>query len=202
MQLDTSGIVCAVRNHAEHGGVVRVMTPHHGLLAGYVRGARSRTMRPVLIAGNEADCSFRGRTADQMPSLTLEMTHSRGALMTESLAADAVVWTTSLVTAALAEAHPYPRLFKGLQGVLLAIEAAPAARGWAVALAGFERLVLAELGYGGDGESERTAADWTAILPQLEDNGAAIARHLLADRKTDLFAARIRLIERLKRAVA
>ena len=50
MRIETRAIVCALRSHGEHGGVVRLMTPDHGLQAAYVRGARGRGMRPVLIA--------------------------------------------------------------------------------------------------------------------------------------------------------
>ena len=52
MRIETTAIVCALRAHGEHGAVVRLMTAEHGLQAAYVRGARGRRMRPVLIAGN------------------------------------------------------------------------------------------------------------------------------------------------------
>jgi len=58
--LITSGIVCALRAHGEHGAVARLLTPDHGLVAGYVRGGRSRALRPVLLPGNavKAGCRF------------------------------------------------------------------------------------------------------------------------------------------------
>jgi DNA repair protein RecO (recombination protein O) len=52
MRIETPAIVCALLGHGEHGAVVRLMTPGHGLQAAYVRGARGSRMRPVLIAGN------------------------------------------------------------------------------------------------------------------------------------------------------
>ncbi|HYI48835.1 MAG TPA: recombination protein O N-terminal domain-containing protein, partial [Allosphingosinicella sp.] len=52
MRFTSPAIVCALRSHGEHGAVVRMMTRDHGLLAAYVRGARGRRMRPVLMAGN------------------------------------------------------------------------------------------------------------------------------------------------------
>ena len=57
MRFETKAIVCALRNHGEHGGVVRLMTPDHGLQAAYVRGARGRRMRPVLMAGNQVEAN-------------------------------------------------------------------------------------------------------------------------------------------------
>ena len=41
-------LVCALLPHGEHGAVLRFLTPDHGLVAGYVRGARSRRLRPAL----------------------------------------------------------------------------------------------------------------------------------------------------------
>jgi DNA repair protein RecO (recombination protein O) len=57
---------------------------------------------------------------------------------------------TALTATALPEAQPYPRLHAALGGVIGAIAAAPAARGWALALARYELLLLAELGFGLD----------------------------------------------------
>ena len=53
MRISTAGIVVAIRPHGEHGAVVRLMTPEHGLQACYVRGARGRRLRPVLMPGNQ-----------------------------------------------------------------------------------------------------------------------------------------------------
>ena len=52
LSLTTIAIVCSVRHHGEHGAIVRLLTPDHGLLPGYVRGGRSRALRPVLLPGN------------------------------------------------------------------------------------------------------------------------------------------------------
>ncbi len=52
MEMTTPALVLAVLPHGEHGAVVRFLTPLHGLVAGYVRGGRSRRLRPVLAIGN------------------------------------------------------------------------------------------------------------------------------------------------------
>lgn len=62
-QLVTPAILCSVRAHGEHGAVVRALTPDNGLVTGYVRGGRSRTMRPVLVPGNRVQAEYRARTA-------------------------------------------------------------------------------------------------------------------------------------------
>lgn len=150
MNIETPAIVCALRTHAEHGAVVRLMTPNDGLQAAYVRGARGRRMRPVLIAGNLVQARLRSRTEEQLAHAEIELTHSRAPLLSEPLPAAAIDWVTALTAAALPEAQPYPRLYDALGALLALIEAAPSATGWASLLVRYELLLLAELGFGLD----------------------------------------------------
>jgi DNA repair protein RecO (recombination protein O) len=242
-RLVTDAIICAVRSHGEHGAIVRVMTPANGLVAGYVRGGRSRHIRPILLPGNQVKAEFRARTEEQLASLVVELVHSRAPLLAEPLAAAAIDWICALTAAALPEENPYPAIFQALDGVLEAVEMAPAARGWASALVRYELLLLTELGFGLDmsactvtGASEDLAfisprsaaavsrsaaigyearllplpsflvtgapAPWTDILDGLRLTGHFLERSVLTDRRADVLAARQRLVERLKRAVA
>ena len=153
MRFETKAIVCALRSHGEHGAVVRLMTPDHGLQAAYVRGARGRRMRPVLIGGNVVQAQLSARTESQLPQATVELVHSRGPLLSEPLPAAAIEWATVLTATALPEGQPYPRLYEALEGLLDAIEAAPSASGWGSALVKYELLLLAELGFGLDLET-------------------------------------------------
>ena len=150
MRSETQAIVCALRNHGEHGAIVRLMTPEQGLLAAYVRGARGRRMRPVLIAGNVVQAQLSARTETQLPQAAIELVHSRGPLLSEPLPAAAIDWATVLTAAVLPEGQPYPRLYQALEGLLDAIEAATSAAGWGAALVRYELLLLAELGFGLD----------------------------------------------------
>ncbi|WP_336958020.1 DNA repair protein RecO [Sphingobium aquiterrae] len=242
--LSTIAIVCAVRHHGEHGAIARLMTPDHGLLPGYVRGGRSRTMRPVLQPGNAVQAEYRWRTEEQLAGLGVELAHSRAPLLAEPLPAAAIDWTCALTASALPEANAYPALYQALDGVLGAVEAAPAARGWAVALIRYELLLLAELGFGLDlsdctvtggrddlafvspksaaavsraaavGYESRLlplpaflvgggqAEDWGAIFDGLALTGHFLARSVLTDWRAEVLAARERLVDRLKRAVA
>jgi DNA repair protein RecO (recombination protein O) len=200
MHISASAIICAVRPHGEAGAVVRVMTADYGLLAGYVRGGRSRTMRPVLQPSNIVRAEFRARVETQLPGLTVELEHSRGPLMAEPLAAAALDWATALTASVVPELHPYPTVHSALDGLLIAIEAAPAARGWAGALVSYEALILSALGFGhGDGGRPD---DWPDVLASLNQSGARLDRYLFSDRRADVLAARERLVERLKRAAA
>lgn len=150
MRLTTPAIVVSLRPHGEHGAVVRLMTPGHGLQAAYVRGARGRRLRPVLIPGNEVEATLSARTESQLAQGTVELVHSRGPLLQEPLPAAAIDWACALAATALPEGQPYPPLYQALDGLLSAIEAAPAASGWGAALVRFELLLLAELGFGLD----------------------------------------------------
>ena len=148
MHLDTSAIVIAVLHHGEHGVVVRALTPADGVQAGYVRGGRSRRLRPILIPGNIVAAQYRARTDTQLPQLSVELVRSHAALLGEALPAAALEWVCALAAAALPEGQAYPAIHSALDGVLAAIDAAPSARGWAVALVRYELLLLAELGFG------------------------------------------------------
>lgn len=143
-------IICSIRNHGEHGAVVRLLTEQYGLQAGYVRGARSRINRPILMPANAVTAELRSRSEDQLASLTVELVHSRAPYFAEPLTAAAFSWVTLLTGGVLPEGHAYPPLYKGLTALLEMISVAPSARWWARALVEYERLLLAELGFGLD----------------------------------------------------
>lgn len=150
MRIESEAIVVAVRPHGEHGAIVRALTPNDGIQPGYVRGGRSRRLRPILVPGNLVQAEWRARTDSQLAQASVELIHSRAPLLAEALPAAAIDWATALTAATLPEAQPYPQLYAALDGVLNAVEAAPSAQGWAVALVRYELLLLSELGFGLD----------------------------------------------------
>lgn len=243
MHLVADAIVLSVRAHGEHGAVVRGFTREAGVWPGYVRGGHSRRLRPILQPANVVRAEWRARTDEQLPALTVELIHSRAPLYAEALAAAALEWLAALTAAALPEAQSYPRVHDALAGALDAIEAAPSAKGWAGALARYELLLLAELGFGLDlsaciatgrfddlafvspksgaavsraaavGYEARLlrlpaflstggAATWDDVTDALAITGHFLERDVLVDRRRETLAARDRLVDRLKRAVA
>lgn len=143
-------IVVAVREHGEHGVVARFLTRDAGLVAGYVRGGRSRQMRPALVPGNRVLAELRARTAEQLAGATVDLLDSRAGALGEPIAALGVQWVTALVATLLPEDQPYPAIHDGLDALLATMAASPGAVRWAGALARIELGLLAALGYGLD----------------------------------------------------
>ena len=241
MRITTPAIVVALRPHGEHGALVWLMTPEHGLQVAYVRGARGRRLRPVLVPGNQVEAALSARTETQLAQGSVELVHSRAPLLAEPLPAAGIDWVSALTATALPESQPYPRLYEALDGLLSAIEAAPAASGWGAALVRYELLLLAELGFGldldrcavtGDNDEliavsprsgravsaaeaepylgkllalprfvrEGGSASWSEILEGLALTGHFLMRDVITDRSAPVGEARIRLVERLRRA--
>lgn len=197
MHLSTVAIVCSVRQHGEHGTIVRLLTEEAGLLAGFVRGGRSTRLRPALIPGNSVAADFRARNEEQLAALTIELHHSRGQLLNEPMAAAAIDWVTTLTSVALPEEQPFPALYVGLDGVLKVIELAQVASRWAAALVRYETLLLGQLGY------RHGLSPTSDLRTAMSRNGTAISNHLLSGaRAVGIAAMRDRLVDRLLRAVA
>lgn len=198
MLIRAPAILCSSRAHGEHGAIVRLMTADHGLAAAYVAGARGRELRPLLIPGNLLAVEVRARTASQLPTARIELLASRGPWLSEPLPSAGIGWACALTAATLPEGHPYPALHDGLAALLDAICHAPSARGWAAVLAGYEVLLLREIGYGAAPAPPRDEP-WPDLLARLDRQGTVIANRLLADRASDVMAARTILLDRLRR---
>ncbi len=202
MQFDVSAasvaLVCSSRAHGETGAVVRLLTAEQGLVAAYLAGARGRLLRPVLIPGNAVAAEFIVRPGSQMPSVRLELVRSCGPWLGEPLPAAALAWATALTAATLPERQAYPPLHSALSALIDAICAAPSARGWLPGLLVYETLLLRELGYG-ETPARPGELDWPGLLAQFDLLGKALTRYLLAERQSDVMAARAMLRDRLAR---
>ncbi len=248
MHIRAPALVCSIVSHGETGVVVRLFTQDHGLIAGYVRGGRGRTQRPILMAGNMVLADYRARVASQLGSVSVELVHSRAPISSEPLAAAAIVWICGLLATGLPEQQAFPKLYDAATGVLDAVEASPAARGWVLALVQFEQLLLSELGYAlaldrciatdvtdnlGWVSTRRAAAvsntaaighehrllrlpaflspsslyagaapDWDDLFAGLAITGHFLETAILSQYRSDIGAARSRLLDRLCRMVA
>lgn len=199
MHIRAPAILLAARQQGETAVVARFLTEEFGMLAAYVAGGRGRRLRPVVIPGNAVEVQLAAKSESQLPFAKVELLASRGPWLAEPLPAAAIGWVTALTATALDEREPYPSLYEALGGVLDAICQAPSARGWAGALAGYEMLLLRELGYGGEGA--RPTGDLPEILAAMDRLSRPIDHYLLADRRGDVMAARSRLRDLLGRMV-
>ncbi|AOL95237.1 DNA repair protein RecO [Porphyrobacter sp. LM 6] len=199
MNLRSAAILLSARAQGETGAIARLLTPDHGLVAGYVAGGRGRQMRAVMVPGNRVALELTTRSASQLPFARLEIEHSRAALMTEPLPAAAIQWACALTATALPERNPYPGLYEALDALLAAIAFAPSARGWVSGLIAYETMLLRELGYGGGLPPD--APDLPAQIAALGRLEGQLAHYLLAGRRGDVMAARKLLTERLARMV-
>ena len=201
MLIRTDALLCATLMHGEHGAVIRVLTAEHGLIAAYVSGARGRELRPVLIPGNTITVELRARGGSQLASARVELVTSRAPWLSEPLPAAGIGWVTALAAATLPESHPYPAIHAALGAALDAICHAPSARGWARVLAGYEALLLREVGYG-TAPAPPSDEAWPDLLTRLDRQGAALNARLFDDRGRAhglVMAARTQLVDRLYR---
>lgn len=198
MNLRAPAILVAARPHGETGVIARLLTEEGGLVAGYVAGGRGRNLRPVVIPGNLVALELRAKSDSQLPFAKLELVESRGPWLGEPLPAAAIQWATALTASALPERNPYPGLYSALEALLSAVCQAPSARGWAPAMLAYEALLLRELGFGGD---KPEAGELSEVLSAMEKLADPLQRFLLADRRGDTLAARVLLIERLRKMV-
>ncbi len=150
MHLESPAIVLALLPHGEHGAVVRFLTPRDGLVAGYVRGGRSRALRPVLQPGNGVALVLRSRVETQLAAATAELTSARAALATTGVGLAALDWLTTLTATALSEGAPHPALHAALDAIIDAIAAGAGPLALGESTVRYEHLLLGELGFGLD----------------------------------------------------
>lgn len=181
-------IITGIRAHGEHGAVVRMMTLEQGLVAAYVRGAHGKRLGPVLVPGNLVQATLSARSESQLPQATVELAHSRGPLLGEPLPAAAIAWTCALATTALPEGQAYPRVHAALDGLLAAIEAAPAASGWGTSLVRFELLLLTQMGFGLDLETCAVTGSESDLIAVSPKSGRAVSAGAAAPYKEKLLS--------------
>lgn len=202
MHIRSPAILLAARPHGETAVIARLLTAEHGVIAGYVAGGRGRHQRPVVIPGNLVALDLSARSESRLPFARLELLESRGPWLGEPLAAAAIGWVCALTATALPERQPYPALSDALTALLSAICHAPSARGWAPALVGYESLLLRELGYGASKRwEEGVPQDLGSALATMDSLAQPLDHYLLADRRGDVMAARLRLRNLLGRMV-
>jgi DNA repair protein RecO (recombination protein O) len=148
MEWHDFGFIVAARRHGESGVIVELLTREHGRHAGLVRGGQSPKSRAVLQPGNEVAAVWRGRLSEHLGTIACELVrpHAAGMLNDPDRLAGLTA-AAALVAAALPEREPHPDVFASFGRLLQALDSAA---DWPASYVGWERDVLAALGFGLD----------------------------------------------------
>ncbi len=147
MQWQDEAIILGVKRHGETSVIAEVMTRARGRHLGLVRGGRSRTMQPVLQAGNRVDVTWRARLDDHLGEYRIEPLQLRAAQLMETATAVYGVQAMGALLRLLPERDPHPHLYRALD-VILDNLSDPADAG--ELFVRFELAVLNDLGFGLD----------------------------------------------------
>jgi DNA repair protein RecO (recombination protein O) len=185
MQWSDEAIVLAVRPHGETAAIVELFTRAHGRHAGLVHGGRSRRSRPVLQTGNHVAASWKGRLAEHLGHVTLELERGYAAeAMADPLALTGLASLAALARL-LPERDPHPSLFEVSLFVLGFLDDPSV---WPALYVRWEVALLAELGFGLDLEScaaTGSRADLAYVSPRT---GRAVGRQAGAPYRERLLA--------------
>jgi len=142
------GFVLATRRHGENSLIVELLTRDHGRHAGLVRGGQSPRRRALLQAGNEVSAVWRGRLAEHLGSLACELVQPHAArLLDDPDRLAALTAAAALLTTALPEREPHADIFGSFAALLATLDSQ---EDWAAFYVGWERDLLAALGFGLD----------------------------------------------------
>ncbi len=151
MQWADAAIILSARKHGESSAVVRVLAREHGVFAGVVRSANSKNNRGIIQAGNVVSANWQARLSHQLGNFKIELLEAHAAhIMQDSARLAALTSACATVEAALAERHPYPKIFAALHELLHSLTAISPTHDWENDYIKFELSLLAESGYGLD----------------------------------------------------
>jgi DNA repair protein RecO (recombination protein O) len=148
MEWHDRAFVLTARRHGENGAIVELLTEEHGRHAGLVRGGQSPKLRAVLQPGNEVAAVWRGRLSEHLGTIACELVRPHAAgLLDDPDRLAGLTAAAALVAASLPEREPYPEVFASFEGLLRALDSAA---NWPESYVGWERDLLAALGFGLD----------------------------------------------------
>lgn len=118
MQWQDDAIILGVKRHGETTVIAELMTRTRGRHLGLVRSGRSRSMQPVLQAGNRVDVIWRARLHDHLGEYKIEPLQLRAAQLMETATAVYGVQAMGTLLRLLPERDPHPHLFTALDVIL------------------------------------------------------------------------------------
>lgn len=147
MNWTDEGVILSVRAHGETAAVAEVFTRAHGRHLGLVHGGRSRRLRPVLQTGNHVDVTWKGRLAEHLGQMGLELRRGFAAETMGDAAALAGLSSVAMLARLLPERDPHANLYEVSLFVLGFLEDPSV---WPVLMVRWELALLEELGFGLD----------------------------------------------------
>lgn len=147
MEWQGDGLILNTRKHGENSAIIDVLTRDKGRHTGLVRGGRSRTMRPVLQAGNLVNVVWRARLEDHLGAFSVDPHKMIVAGIIDDVHRLAGLTTITMLASLLPEREPHPRIY---DASLLLIEHLQDDAIWPAVLVKWEMGLLDELGFGLD----------------------------------------------------
>jgi len=147
MEWSDEGVILSVRAHGETAAVVELFTRLHGRHLGLVHGGRSRKMRPVLQVGNHVDAVWKGRLAEHLGHVSVELRRGYAASAMEEAATLAGLSSMCMLARLLPERDPHPNLYEVTLFVLSFLDDVSV---WPALVVRWELALLDEMGVGLD----------------------------------------------------
>ena len=148
MHWSDAAIILSSRKYGENSAVVRVLARDHGVFAGVVRGANSKTNRGLIQAGNVVSANWQARLSQQLGTFKLELLEAHAAhIMQDGTKLSALTSACLITEIALPERHHYPKLFSALHEFMHTLTASD---DWQLDYVKYEMSLLAESGFGLD----------------------------------------------------
>ncbi|MDO5704684.1 MAG: DNA repair protein RecO [Paracoccus sp. (in: a-proteobacteria)] len=156
MEWQAEGTVIARRPHGETAAIIEVMTVEYGRHAGLVPGGASLRRAALLQPGTRLALRWRARQADALGHFSIEPARARAGLLGDPLALAGLNAVCALLSFALPERDPHPRLALMTESLLDAMDGGA---DWCEAYLIWEMRLLQEMGLGLDlGECAVTGA--------------------------------------------
>lgn len=150
-QWNDSGIILSVSRYGEQSAIVRLLTEHHGVQPGMVKGVFSTKSRGVFQPGNLVHAHWQARLEEQLGTMRCELLTSITAqLLSVPLALRLINAATALVLACVPERIVERNIFIFLRQLIDKIYQNNEKESQLYAYALLEYTLLQELGFGLD----------------------------------------------------
>lgn len=185
MEWQSDGLILNTRKHGESSVIVDVLTRDRGRHTGLVRGGRSRTMRPVLQAGNLVSVVWRARLENHLGVFTADPHRMIVAGIIDDVYRLAALTTITTLASILPEREPHPRIY---DASLLLIEHIDDDDIWPALLVKWEMGLLEELGFGLDLKQCAVTGGTEQLTHVSPRTGRAVSAHEAEPWKDKLLA--------------